>query len=624
MAEPQEITAALKRLEIQGAIGQLEPERPDLLSVETGVGLARSVAQGATFGFADEVEAFAAASIRALWDHDEGEDFSDAYIRLRDNARQELAQFREDRPVLAGVSEFAGGFAVPGLGIARGVAGAATTGGRIARGAAGGAAAGALFGAGVAEGNENIQREAIQGAAVGTVAGAAFPAAVSAGRAIGRTVRSAVSPGTGASRRIAQALARDELSPVDVSQRLQTAQRVGPASGVTPATLADVAGANVRRELEGAVQTPGAASEIAEQFLTKRNKDQLQRISREITRNIGANADEIEDAITKTMATRANASAPVYETALRFRAELNDEVVAAYNSAVKTPLGKQALSKARRILNVENFDEAPLMERIHAFKQGLDDVGSSAARAGDANIARRAGQLNKGLLDLVDSVNPQYQKARRIWSDSTSYLEAIDRGREILKPGFTSAKLSREFSGMTDAQQEAFRLGAVDSIITRMRSQSAEEPNLLKIVRSPEIRDKLKAIMTPERAREMERVLKIEEDMFKTSKQVLQNSATARRLAQQADREKGRKLDTFFRLLLETTITPARFVFARAIPYVPRAMRDRLVQRENAIITRRLLASDPSEMLNIPRVSAEPSRVTGSRAAIGLIAAETE
>lgn len=564
-----------------------------------------SFAQGALFGFADEAE----AGIRAIWDRAPGEDYGDAYLRLRDRARGELAEFRERRPVLSIGAEIAGGFAVPGVGTGVAVARGATLGARVARGAAGGAGTGALFGAGTAGELEDVPREAGTGAVVGATAGTVLPAGVEAGRRTFSAVRSAVSPEAGAAQRIGQAVRRDEMTPEQIAGALDEARQLG-----RPATAADVGGEAVRRELEVAAQSPGAAGQIVERVLGPRNQGQLSRLSKDLVRGTGVKADVIEDVVTKTMTLRSNAARPVYARAMDFPAELNDDIVDAWNAAIKTPLGKQAMGKARKILNVEKFDEAPLMDRIDAFKRGLDDVIRSAKRKGENAIARKALEVKKELVELVDAVNPDYKKARQIWEDGSSYLNAIDRGREVLKPSFTAAKMRREIAEMTDAEQEAFRIGVVDAVVTRLRQQSAKEPNLIKLLRSPEMRDKLKAVMKPDRAAELDKILDIEDAMFRTASQARRGSPTAQRQAAMAEQEKQLSALRGLEFIAELAVAPLRLLFFRAMPAIPRATRERLLARQNAAIARRLLSSDPSEMLSIPQIRDVAPRITGGAA----------
>lgn len=572
----------------RAALEQMPEPQPEPVPMAKGV--LGGFLQGVTFGFADE----AAAGLRALVMREDGEDFESAYTRHRDNLRGQLAQFRQESPITAIGSEMAGAL-VPGIGtagaVSRFIGGAAGTAGRIGRAALVGAGEGAVYGAGTAPEVEGIPGSAGIGAAIGGALGAAAPAVIEGGRAVAQIARGGSRPSFGADFRIAQALARDGMAPEDIARRLTNARRLG-----RPATLADVGGANVRRELETAVQSPGAGGDIAEQFLTARNREQLNRLSRDLVRGTGSKSEDVLTAIERTMKTRSDAAAPVYEKAMQFQAELNDQIVGAYNRVVSTPIGKQALPKARRILNVENFDEAPLMQRLDAVKRGIDDVIDSARRKGERQIARSATRLKAELLEQADQANPTYRQAREIWEEGSSYLEAIDTGRGILSRNYTSAALQRDWKALTDAEREAFRIGAVDSIITRMRQESAKEPNLLKLLRAPEIRDKLSVVMPPAKWRQFERIVDMEETMFETATAALRGSPTARRAAAMAEQNKQMRLIAALGMVMEVATSGLKSTLMLGIPSLTRMTRDAVLSRQNALIAQRLLSATPPAM----------------------------
>lgn len=563
--------------------------------------IARTFEQGFFFGFSDEIE----AAGRAIWDRLPGEDFGDAYLRNRNKIRGEVEGFREEHPIASFGLEVAGGMATAGAGTGAAVAAGKTLTRRMIRGVPSGAATGAIFGAGKAEELQDIPGEVATGAAFGAAAGGAVPPVIEGGRLVFSGVRAAAQPVVGASRRLGQSLRRDEMTPEQLAGALEEARSLGK-----PVTVADVGGAAVRRELETAVQRPGPSAQLAERFFTGRNKEQLNRLSKDLVKGTGVNADAVEDVIAKTMHLRSKAAKPVYAKAMDFAAELNDDIVNSWNQALKTPLGKQAMGKARKILNVENFDEAPLMERIDAFKRGLDDIIGSAKQKGENQIARKALEVKHDLVGKVDNVNPAYRKARQIWENGSSYLDAMNRGREVLRPNFTASQLKREFAEMTNAEQEAFRIGVVDAVVTKMRQQSAKEPNLVKLIRSPEIRDKLKAVMHPEMAAKLDKILDIEDAMFATASQVTKGSQTAQRTAAMAEQERQLSALRGLDFILELAITPLRTIFTRALPAIPRATRERLLTRQNEEIARRLLSSETDEIFKIPALQA-PKHLEG-------------
>ena len=172
---------------------------------------ARTFAKGATFGFADEIEAGVrtAQSVQDQTSRSGG--YKDAYNQLkqlqsnrfqgnpvsneqgqqlsqtmtnendqlaqqqdtrykgvRDDLRASNAEFAKQNPTSALLLEMAGGIATPFLGAAK----AATIGGKIARGSLQGAAYGAAYGAGNAEEMEDVTGQAaIQGAMGGALGG---------------------------------------------------------------------------------------------------------------------------------------------------------------------------------------------------------------------------------------------------------------------------------------------------------------------------------------------------------------------------------------------------------------------------------------------------------------------
>jgi len=171
-----------------GAFGDLIPQ-PDAPSMgETAL---RGLAQGATFGLADE--AFAAGAGARSWMRGDG--FQEGYDRAVAKYRAGDKAAKAANPVTSVASEIAGGLGT-GLGAAKGgftlFKGGMTLPQMIRAGAAEGAAYGAAYGAGNAEGGVGDRLSgAYDGAKSGAVVGGAVPVAA---RAIGAGISRAVSP----------------------------------------------------------------------------------------------------------------------------------------------------------------------------------------------------------------------------------------------------------------------------------------------------------------------------------------------------------------------------------------------------------------------------------------------
>lgn len=137
------------------------------------------LAQGATFGFADELAALPAAAIaKALGDVPEGVSFMDAYRGIRDEIRGDTQAYAEANPGTALAAEVAGGLLTGGAAARQAFKAipAATNLGKVGTGALTGAVEGGLYGAGSAEEGGRLEGAA-QGATVGAVGGAVVGAA---------------------------------------------------------------------------------------------------------------------------------------------------------------------------------------------------------------------------------------------------------------------------------------------------------------------------------------------------------------------------------------------------------------------------------------------------------------
>ena len=186
-----------------------QPQAPEINNLAEG---ARTFAKGATFGFADEIEAKVRTGQSVKDQVSTTTSYKDAYNELkdlqksgftgrtpeqkarvkeltaivtnernakssvqdakykgvRDDLRASNAEFAKQNPKTAMALELAGGITTPVLGAAK----AATIGGKIARGSLQGAGFGAVYGAGNADEMEDVGRDTLlQGAAGGAIGG---------------------------------------------------------------------------------------------------------------------------------------------------------------------------------------------------------------------------------------------------------------------------------------------------------------------------------------------------------------------------------------------------------------------------------------------------------------------
>lgn len=613
--------------------------------ISMAAGVARSFGQGLV-GLGDELE----AAVRALAsEREEGEDFSDAYNRHLRNARDALEQFRAENPGISLTSEIVGSLAIPGgaafaagkmippVGRALQALGQTRTVGQAARrGSALGGAGGAAFGAGSGEGVEGRLTGAVAGGVLGAGVGAALPLAVAGvGKVAGGLgVRNFIGtivgqiPGMtskGANRALAKALQRDfpELPPLEGARKLEGLLEEA-LKGNPTATLADVAGANVQALVtQRAVSVPGAGREIVDKALGQRQKRQLARVATALRR--GTNVDErrsrviIQDQIDK----RKIAAAPLYRAA--YRLPLTQTAVDEIEDVVSSPIGAEAKREAMKLIRSGTpgrakikWEEVSPVERADMVKKALDDEILTAKPQRLAILT----QLSNRLRDAVDNdlISTQgksvYAEARDAFGTPSQYIDAIRKGGEAFQPAGTIDDVTEFMATATAAAKQAFRIGAVNKLIDTMRKDRASLPDMLKFFRSPDVRDRLRAIMpTPESRKQIERVLSAE-DQASTTFRKSQGSRTDLLRAEREDAENAAQaVEMVLSIVSDAGVSG---LIARKMPGLAGRLADTRVARQTAVNARRLTAktakdAQPSPLFP-PGASPRGSRGRGAQA----------
>lgn len=489
----------------------------------------RSVASGMTFGFADEF----AAKMSELTG------IGGSY---GENLKKEQKRDASIPTAIKLPGEIAGGVASSVLAApAAGTASAATGLSKLPqwmRLAGIGGATGGAYGAGNADPGERIEGAA-KGALIGAPLGVALPYAMKAGVKAGQEVRNFVQPQRQAQADLGRAILRDADTPLDLASRAIAAKADRP--GV--ATLADVGGENVKGIVERVAQTPGAGRTQVIPALTQRQQGQANRVAADLTGLTGTYKTATQ-AIDETMAQRAAAAKPLYQKAMAFDATPATDLQKTFLDATSTGWGKAIIQSSgfKRTLQTEYGVQAAenpgkvLMPVIDAWKKQADDMVNEAIRSGNNNKARVIGEMRNRVVAAADAANPDYKAARAAWESPSKYLDAVEEGRNILGNKVSAEEMVTRLAGMTDAEKEAFRVGAVSAIQGKMRGDPAKMGDMTKYIRSPEMRDKIAAIMpTPEAAQKWARRLDFEIQSSEMTNRALGNSATARRLAELDD-----------------------------------------------------------------------------------------
>lgn len=407
---------------------------------------------------------------------------------------------------------------------------------------------------------------------------------------IAHAVREAMSPQLNVAADLGRAITRDNTTPQELMQKLTDLRTVRP-----DATLADVGGENVRGLVERVAQTPGAGRTVVVPNLTSRQQRQLLRITDDLQNLTGSSKTAVQ-AVDETMAARKAAADPLYDKAMNFNARAVPEIRDAWTNETGQGWGKQILNSPdfRRTLETEygitDPTNAPLMKVIDAWKKEADGIVGEAVRNGNNNRARVIGNMRDRLIDTVDRYNPHYATARDAWAGRSQYLEAIEDGRNVLNSKISAEELGKQIASMSDAQKEAFRIGAVSAIRGKMGNDPAKMADMTKYLRSPEMRGKIAAIMpTPETADSWAQRLNYEVGSSELMGRALGNSATARRLAEKHDAD-----SIAGDLIMDALSHGASLgILRRSLMSLPSRARDTLRSRSDGILAELLTTPQP-------------------------------
>lgn len=572
----------------------------------------RSFASGATFGYADEF----AAKMNELTG------LGGSYEQ---NVAQERARDAQIPNAIAIPGQIAGGVAStlavgPAFLASKGVQAAVAGVPKLLKFAGLGAVEGGLSGSGNATEGNRLGGAAV-GAAIGAPVGAAAPYVVQGVGKVAGAVRNAVSPEANVAADLGRAFMRDETAPGMALQQLDNIRLHRPN-----ATLADVGGENVKGLVERVAQTPGAGRTQVVPALTGRQQGQAMRIGNDLKELTGTSKSAFET-INETMAERAKNARPLYDEAMAVDIAQNQQVVDAIMGETSTGWGRAILNSTavKRTLQTEyGVTDVPgpqhLMPIIDAWKKSADDMIESAIRTGDKNKARVISGMRDRVISVVDEANPAYKAARDAWAGPSKYMEAVERGRGILKTTESAEEFGARFRSLPDAEKEAERIGAVSAIIARMGNDGAKLGDMTKYLRSPEVRGKISGIMpTQEAAASWARRLDYETKSSEMTGRALGNSATARRLAEKQDAE-----NLAGDLVMDAlTGSPQSFV-KKVLGAGPKWLRDTMRSRADAlladVLTNPSAAGDLPKMLNRARsISAPVSDRANAAATIGAV-----
>lgn len=509
--------------------------------------------------FSDEISAAGGAVGGSIANILKGKpaDISKEYDESLNAQRHRMKSFEENNPTTATVSQLLGGVATIPLG-------GALKAPSIAKSAMQSAGIGALFGLG--EG-ENLDDRLKQGASSGVISGALGGAIPAVGKIVSpiydsvlSSINSRLKPADWASKKLASALERDNLSIKDFQKKFSD---LGGE-----ATLADSGGSNVLALAEVLANAPGKGAEKARVF-QNRVEGQDSRLYDSINQNISP-VQDFYGKISELTDIGKKKAAPLYAQAYQ-----NPEMALspALADMAQTPSVKRAFDRAKTIAGEEGyaipdnnyFSKSQKSKEVLGIdpityeltkslepesqkslswkdwdyiKRGLDDVLEENRNpiTGKLNLDElgRAQAITRSkLVGELDRLNPKYAEARQAFAEPARLKESLTLGREFDK--LDPEQIKQQFDRMLPEEQEMFKSGVSRRLKDKIDKTKDGGDATRRILASDLDRKQLQSILGEGQYKAFEKDVSRENLFAKNRNTILSNSATARRLAGKED-----------------------------------------------------------------------------------------
>lgn len=553
---------------------------------DTGWNLLRGTPVGS---FADEAAAVISnpkAAVYAALDGEDSEGAADYYKNL-EYQRAANRGIDKDSTVI-GKLPLIGDVTVGGV---TKLAGGVLSGGALARGGMGllqvmrgntaiptianlgatGLAAGAVYGAGEGEGGA---LDRLQSGAIGGWTGAlAGPAGYLAGRGVASTASRLGSFARSAAQGRPQALQPYDPGAVRRVQRaivddnLTTQRNYARQSGTLgrEGMLLDM-GDNLRGQAGAIANAPGAGQTRVKGALNARNLLSRDRLTTAVDGALGREGASIQfggqpvqrfntleegvDAVRQQ--TQAIAD-PLYDQFRNTQIQMTPQLRNLIRRA--EALDPRIVDRARSTMIADNQSQSVRSNNSALFdyvRRDLDALANTAAKNENMNQARIAGNIAREINQELDSAlqaqgSRVYAEAREAAGEGLQFAEGTRDGLRVLGDNALTAQGLRDTLGRVPPSQAAgMRVGAREDLRRRMvnaksafGSEAATNRGASRgrdIISSDEARAKINALaLSPEAARNLIRTADAEGRFAASSQAITGNSATAARLAAQAE-----------------------------------------------------------------------------------------
>lgn len=427
----------------------------------------RAMAQGLTFGGADEAEAYLRSKLT-------GADY-DATLA---DVRGKLEQYRGDRPWEA-LGYEVGGAALPAIvtSLFTGGGGGAATSARffptLAKLMGTGAVQGGAYAFNTGEGGfEQRAQRIVPGAIAGGVAaGATYTAARGASKVLGDFLDYTGRKLDGrASRRVQDELRRiaddSGMTPDEILERVGKGELMAEMSPVLRSVARDYY-----------ARSRGAAQTLSRTF--ERRADDLRADTMAYLQSTltGSADDNVLKAVNASDESFRKAAGAEYNRIFREAGALSDDTVEELRSALsRVP---EAGDDVRRIYRAETgktpfftiekdgavkFSRPPTLEDAEVIRRGLQTATSRQFASGGGAVGTAYRSVEQSLKEAIDEASKPLAGVRAKWSNLERAREAFEEGRKALSRSPDELAIAFEnASKQGNASVASFRAGVVDA-----------------------------------------------------------------------------------------------------------------------------------------------------------------
>ncbi len=462
-----------------------------------------TAANGALFGFGDEIAGGIAATLKGIPGNDrgtEGTTWRQRYEGYRDLLRGKENAYREENPLKATGLQIAGSLptmavtgpaaaGVKGVGVAANALRAALTGG----------ASGALTGAGnsTADNLSDVGIDALKGGALGAAAGGVTSPVAGMAGSIFKTGASKFSGSVAdkyAREKLAQLFAR---GGVTVEQAANKLRALGPEASVAVSGRDAVLG-----QLDTLATLPGATKANTESAIAQLQAGRGARMRAAAYTALNAGGRRAASTVDDLIQQRSDAAKPLYDKLYKTGVFVDDELRGIIDAAAKlgaTGEAKKVATAAQRDFTLTPETKWVGMRDLDYLKQGLDDIIGANKDTVTGRLTK-VGAAVQGLksqltAQLDDATRGAYKEARDAFAGPTAIMDAVREGRRAMSQD--DATISAAIKGLSDSELDGFRVGAFDALRAKLGAQSGQT-ELMKLWRSDANKEKLQALFGDE------------------------------------------------------------------------------------------------------------------------------